>query len=460
LGLTVVDLKTGLGVPHLILPVETAARELDAKLLVSLFAADRGMKVTLGNKALLNLRIGSLAPGVYLSHNFNAGRDRIISIARQLGHHVVAWDEEGLVWINEEIYRRRRADESALRNLEAIFLWGEDQAKALRPLTQKLGVKSMIVGNPRADLLRPELRTLFQQKVTALSAEFGDFILVNSNFGWINHALATHDGSRTDLESAATKSGFPLAYLQHRYEIYQAFTQLIPQIARRFPNRKIVVRPHPSESREGWVRQTQGLDNVIVRYDNDLVPWLLSASHILQNGCTTAVETAMLGRTAISYRPFIHTRYEIPQPNLVSHHAEDAEAVYRLLADNQITDTRPAGFSVVLQHMVASLDGALASERIVDAIVAVSAQGRSASAWGRTFGKALALVRRVEKAATRNTAGSASQPDYISQKFAPTSVGSIRDRLQEFAVLLQKPMPDVNELSDRIFEIRPSRSAV
>jgi surface carbohydrate biosynthesis protein len=138
MGLTVVDMKAGLVVPHLILPVETAARELDAKLLVALFAADRGMKVTLGNKALLNLRIGSLQPGVYLSHNFNAGRDRIISIAKQLGHQVVAWDEEGLVWINEESYRRRRADENALRNLEEIFLWGDEQAEALRPLTENL----------------------------------------------------------------------------------------------------------------------------------------------------------------------------------------------------------------------------------------------------------------------------------------------------------------------------------
>lgn len=455
-----VDLKTGLGVPHLILPVETAARELDAKLLVSLFAADRGMKVTLGNKALLNLQIGSLAPGVYLSHNFNAGRDRIISIARQLGHQVVAWDEEGLVWINEEIYRRRRADENALRNLEAIFLWGEEQAQALRPLTKKLGVKSMVVGNPRADLLRPELRKLFQRKVAALSAEFGDFILFNSNFGWINHALASQDGSRSDLESAATKSGFPLAYLQHRYQIYQAFTQLIPLIAKRFPNRKIVVRPHPSESRDGWVKQTKGLENVTVRYDNDLVPWLLAASHILQNGCTTAVETAVLGRTAISYCPVTCAEHEIPQPNLVSHHAKDAEAVFRLLADSQMTDTQPAGFADSLQHMVASLDGAFASERIVDAIVAISANGKSAGMLERTLGKTLALVRRVEKSVTSNAAGSASQPEYISQKFAPTSVESIRDRLQEFAVLLQKPMPDVTELSDRIFEISRTRPGV
>jgi surface carbohydrate biosynthesis protein len=460
MGLTVVDMKAGLVVPHLILPVETAARELDAKLLVALFAADKGMKVTLGNKALLNLRIGSLQPGVYLSHNFNAGRDRIISIAKQLGHQVVAWDEEGLVWINEESYRRRRADENALRNLEEIFLWGGEQAEALRPLTEKLGVKSIVVGNPRADLLRPELRKLFQRKVDELSSEFGEFILVNSNFGWINHALASQHDSRVDLEAVATKSGFPLAYLQHRYEIYQAFTQLVPQISRRFPNRKIVVRPHPSESREGWVKQTQGLDNVTVRYDSDLVPWLLAASHILQNGCTTAVETAMLGRTAITYRPVIRKEHEIPQPNRVSHHAEDAEAVLRLLADNLITDTITADFSAALQHMVASLDGAFASERIVDAIVAISVQGKPASVLGRMLGKTFAMARRVEKAVVRNSAGSASQPEYISQKFAPTPVKTIRDRLQEFASLLQKPMPEVTELSDRIFEIIPSRTGV
>lgn len=455
-------MNRGLVVPHLIIPVETAARELDAKLLLTLFATHQGMKVTLGNKALLNLRIGSLDPGVYLSHNFNAGRDRIISIARKLGHQVVAWDEEGLVWINAEIYRRRRADENALRNLEAIFLWGDEQAEALRPLTEKLDIKSIITGNPRADLLRPELRKLFQQKIEALSAEFGDFILVNSNFGWINHALASQHDNRADLEAVAAKSGFPLAYLQHRYEIYQAFTQLIPQISRRFPNRKIVVRPHPSESREGWARQTQGLDNVTVRYDNDLVPWLLAASHILQNGCTTAVETAMLGRAAISYRPVIREEHEIPQANLVSHHAEDAEAVLRLVANNKITDTQPAGLAAALQHKVASLNGSFASERIVGAIVSISAQVQPpkilARTLGKTLGKTLAMARRIEKTVARNFAGSASQPDYIAQKFAPTTAGNIRDRLQEFAFLLQKPMPEVKELSDRIFEIRPSQS--
>jgi surface carbohydrate biosynthesis protein len=392
--------------------------------------------------------------------NFNAGRDRIISIARKLGHQVVAWDEEGLVWINEEIYRRRRANVDALRNLEAIFLWGEEQAQALIPMTKHMTVKLIVAGNPRADLLRPELRELFRNKVDALTAEFGDFILVNSNFGWINHALSSgmeNDGQR-DFEVLAAKSGFPLAYLQHRYEIYQAFTRLIPEIAKRFPDRKIVVRPHPSESREGWVKHTSGLPNVIVRYDSDLVPWLLAASHILQNGCTTAVETAILGRVAISYRPVIRQEHEIPQPNRVSYHANNSDAIFAFLADINITDRQPADFREAIDAMVASRQGAFAGEQIVDAIANLSARRGKRQGLQRMLGKILALSRRVEKAVIRNSTGSASQMSYVSQKFPPTPVQSIRNRLNEFAVLLQVAAPDVTEMSDRIFEITPAQS--
>jgi surface carbohydrate biosynthesis protein len=445
---------------HLILPVETAARELDGKLLVALFAANHGMKITLGNKALLNLRIGSLEPGVYLSHNFNAGRDRIISIAKQLGHQVVAWDEEGLVWVNEEIYRNRRANQKALRSLETIFLWGGEQARALCPMTDHLPLTTIVSGNPRADLLRPELRALFRKRKDEIKAEFGDFILVNSNFGWINHVLSTgaQDGDQRDLKTVAAKSGFPLAYLQHRYEIYLAFTQLIPLVAKQFPDRKIVLRPHPSESREGWVHQTKGLDNVIVRYDSDLVPWLLAASHILQNGCTTAVETAMLGRAAISYRPVVLEPHEIPQPNRVSHQAYDTDSVLMLLKDRCVTDTPPEGFGAAIDDMVSSLQGSFASERIVNAILALSANRHSPDPFGRVVGKTQALIRRVEKLISRNRPGSVSQEKYISQKFPPTSLYAVRNRMSEFAALLQRPMPDVTEVADRIFEIRSVRS--
>lgn len=439
---------------HLILPVETAARELEAKLLLALVATQKGMTVTLGNKALVNLRIGSLEPGIYLSHNFNAGRDRIIALARDLGHRIVAWDEEGLVWINAEIYRRRRVNASALAKLDMLFLWGGEQHAAMLPALEGFGGEVKISGNPRADLLRPELRPIYSERVTSLKQDLGDFILVNSNFGWINHALAQgRGGNEEQLKAIAAKSGFPLEYLRHRQKIYRAFVELIPVIAKRFPYRKIVVRRHPSESPEAWIAAVGHLPNVVFKFDSDLVPWLLAAGHILQNGCTTAVETALLGRAAISYRPAIVAEHEIPQPNLVSHQARTANEVMALLADSGTTDTVPPAFSEALDGMVACRSGSLSAQAIVDELLQLSPRGHGG--FERSWAKTRALGRWAEKAVMRHVPGSASQQHYVNQKFPPTSVADIEARLVVLTQHLKLERPSVFGIADRIFRIGP-----
>jgi surface carbohydrate biosynthesis protein len=439
--------------PHLILPVETAARELDAKLLLALFAARSGMTVTIGNKALINLRIGNLEPGIYLSHNFNAGRDRIISIARDLGHRIVAWDEEGLVWINPEIYRQRRANPSALAKLDMLLLWGAEQHEAMLPALAATTASVAVVGNPRADLLRPELRPITDARVRALKQEFGDFILVNSNFGWINHALAEgRDGGLAEhLASAVRKSGFSLAYLQHRHAIYSEFVNLIPVVARQFPNRKIIVRRHPSESADAWGRALGATPNVEFKFDSDLVPWLLAAAHILQNGCTTAVETALLGRAAISYRPTIMPEHEIPQPARVSHHAHTAEDVVALLQDEAATDRVPQSFTAALDTMVAARSGALSSARICDELQKL--HPAKVSGLQRNTARTKAFVRRMEKNLLRHIPGSASQQHYVDQKFPAMPVTEIEARLGLLSRQLDIAMPRVHGVSDRIFRI-------
>lgn len=443
---------------HLILPVETAARELDAKLLLALFAAHGGMQVTLGNKAFINLDIAKLDPGIYLSHNFNAGRDRIIAIARDLGHRIVAWDEEGLVWINEEIYRSRRVNPSALARLDVLLLWGKEQHRAIQPMLTGNRPEVRSVGNPRADLLRPELRRIYEDRAEALRKELGDFILMNSNFGWINHALAnSRAGSvQEHLVATAAKSGFPLAYLQHRHAIYQSFVELVPEIARMFPARKIIVRRHPSESPEAWVRAIGQIPNVEFRYDSDLVPWLLAAGHILQNGCTTAVETALLGRAAISFRPVVVEAHEIPQPNRVSHQAHSVADVMAMLSDPGLTDRVAPAFKTALDDMVTSRTGQLAAERIVTDLHKLVAESPvRASSMKRLKATAQATARRLEKAMLQHIPGSSSQLHYISQKFPPTPVGEIRTRLDQLAGKLNMSAPLVRQLQDRIFRIEP-----
>ena len=315
--------------PTLYIPVETAARELDGKLLLSLFAVEKGFPVVLGNRALMSNALHGFEPGVFLSHNFDKGRRRILRIARDLGFTTVGWDEEGLVWVSPEIYRSRRVDAGAVETLGAIYAWGEEHAAALAPVTEPARVRVVKAGNPRADLLRPELRGLYEGPVGALRSELGRFILINSNFGWLNYALGSgsSDAGGDGLQELARRSGHPEEFLRFRLDVFEAFVKALPRLARTFADRTIVVRPHPSEDPAVWESAAAGLKNVVVRYDHELIPWLLAADVIVHNGCTTAVEAAALGRAPIAFCPVHGGPHEIPQPRAVSLVAEDEETL-------------------------------------------------------------------------------------------------------------------------------------
>ena len=81
----------------LIIPVESQVRELDAKLLLACAAAERGFPVVIGSRAFVHYEIAAMPRGVYLAKSMRTLSERMFEILRQLGHEIVAWDEEALV---------------------------------------------------------------------------------------------------------------------------------------------------------------------------------------------------------------------------------------------------------------------------------------------------------------------------------------------------------------------------
>ena len=53
-------------------------------------------------------------------------------IMHNLGHKIVAWDEEALVRFPRDDYYRRRLSPKALRRVSHLFAWGEDDAQLFR----------------------------------------------------------------------------------------------------------------------------------------------------------------------------------------------------------------------------------------------------------------------------------------------------------------------------------------
>ena len=100
---------------------------------------------------------------------------------------------------------------------------------------------------------------------------------------------------------------------------------------------------------------------------------MIASKALIHNGCTTAVEAAILGTPAVAFQPVTDDTYDMILPNSLSHHAcdlTDVEKTVRAIVDGALgvrddpEVARDPGRSIV-----AALDGPLAADRMIDVLV-------------------------------------------------------------------------------------------
>lgn len=432
----------------LILPCETRVREFDAKLLLACHAVERGYDVIVGWKRSIDLNVLKLPRGIYVGKSVTNRNLIMFRILRRLGHLLTAWDEEGLVYASTEVYHRTKIGLEALNEPQALFAWGEANAEAWRGFPGFDGGPIHVTGNPRTDLLRPELRDFFAEQVQELRQSYGDFVLVNTNFSRLNHYYAWQSRQRKLLEDgggAITDEADPrLGWAAHKAALFEAFLAMVPALARRFPETTVVLRPHPSESAKTWLDATADCPNVRVVHQGNIAAWLQAAKATVHNGCTTAVESCLLGRTALAYQPVTSAAYDHYLPNGVSIPCADTtelmDQVAAALGDGIVEDPVAAAerHALAASH-VASLEGASACDRILDALEqhrrelpqptrVASRLGAMAAAQGR------ALFKRVAGLVPHN-------PNHIAYQrhmFPPLEGAEVEAIVARYGDLLQR----------------------
>lgn len=324
---------------QLLLPVEVAPRELKAKLLLGLHAAATGWRVYLGEPGAVQLLARDLEPSVYIEKNINPRRQSLFDGLAARGHELIAWDEEGLAVLDYDWYVTKNIKHAMLGRVGAFLCWGEDEREAIARRYPDCAARLVVTGNPRGDLLRPEWRALLDDDAAVYRQRHGSYILVVSSFSRVNRFLG---GTREDFVRNIQKSfdlpvdrlDFLRGSLVHCEQVFEAFKALIPKLATAFPDRTIIVRPHPSERHETWTDLAAGLPNVAVTFEGEATGWIAGADAVLHNGCTTAVECFALGRLPICYRPVISELYDVELPNALSLHADsEDDLLLRLRAE-------------------------------------------------------------------------------------------------------------------------------
>jgi surface carbohydrate biosynthesis protein len=454
----------------LILPVESQVRELDGKLLLACAAAERGFPVLIGSRAFVHYDITAMPRGVYLAKSMRSLSDRMFEILRQLGHEIVAWDEEALVRFPQEDYYRRRLSPKALGLVSHLLAWGEDDAAIFRKFPAYPGTPIHVTGNPRIDLIRPDLRAYFDPEVAELRRRFGDFVMINTNFGYVNafaSSLNLMQESKTPgagpVEGKNTlgmTTDFARGLAAHKQALFEHFRKLVPALARAMPDHTIVLRPHPAEGHETWKEAARGCRNVHVVNEKSVIPWLVATTVLVHNGCTTAVEAAVLDRPAVAYRPLTHSTFDLELPNSLSHETFDLDELVtkvRAIAAGELGASNGGARRAILERHIASLEGPLAADRMVGAICEAGYHDRTPprpSILRYLQGWLHARGRTAVKQIYRRRPGHRNADEFHEHRFPGTSVEDLRQRIRRLDDQLGRfGQLRVEEFSSHIFRI-------
>ncbi len=126
-----------------------------------------------------------------------------------------------------------------------------------------------------------------------------------------------------------------------------------------------------------------------------MVPWLIGAKALIHNNCTTGVEAAVIATPVLNFRPWVSDEFDNPLVHAFGQDCRDAEQlaaeITRIVAGEATGLTKAR--EEKLRHHIVSLDGALASDRIVDMLEAETGSEPNIGARGK-FAKRFARYLR------------------------------------------------------------------
>jgi surface carbohydrate biosynthesis protein len=349
---------------RLIMPIETVARELDARLYLSLKLLNSKpgeWEIVFGHhkkcgkymKSDRNTHLGF----IYLSSGLMKNSAHFKNIVKDSGKYCLM-DEEGGVFGAYETkgFPRGGYNHKGLQYIDRIFFWGEEERghwfRRHKLLKQKQAVLS---GNPRFDISKKDFNMYFE-KTSQIDKYRKNYILVIFAFGTVNPIIpmelearywaSISEGSKLEawnIERKFQEKSFPL-YLEG-----------IKKLIERNSDQQFVIRPHPVENIETYQYEFSKFQNVEINNSGPVQEWLPKAKLFIHNGCTTAIEAAINGLTPICFAPFVDKEsiqvltYEVS--HVIENSADLSELVHRSLNTEVQLEDQKGDLSFLKKHI-------------------------------------------------------------------------------------------------------------
>ena len=285
-------------------------REFLSNLLLSVIASNKNFKVYIGTGKVYQflLKKNLLKPGIFHTKSITHGSEKT-NFHKKLKKKkfiITSIDQEhGVIDSGsfEDLFIKPRVNQKDLDLCDAYFCWGKFDFQNLRKNFKKTNIFFQ-TGSPRVDLWKKRFNILWKNNYI----EHKNYILFISNFSFCNNYYSFKEIMNRKKKEGYYKRSPNLKKEEIKYYKYQKktllkFAQVIKKASKKFPNKIIYVRPHPTEKKEFWSKNLKNLKNVFIKDEKDISNYINKAEVVIQNGCTSAVESYIRKIPVVNYLP-------------------------------------------------------------------------------------------------------------------------------------------------------------
>lgn len=259
--------------------VEISARELDAKLLLAVFAASEGHQVLISDldSLILGIEKKLLPPGIFHTKSLTPTIEKIKrhQMLIDRGFLITSMDEEGALDIETyEQFSKTRYSDTTIKQSSAVFTWGDNDTEALNRHYTKDASKIFKTGSPRVDIWKPIFSDYWSYNKKIPSKPF---LLISSNMGYGNNYFSfyelvkkRHAMGYYEREPELIEEDFEVTSQQYLTTLN--FIKAIRHLSEHNNGYDIILRPHPTENIDAWKLYLKGLPNVhVIREELDII---------------------------------------------------------------------------------------------------------------------------------------------------------------------------------------------
>lgn len=366
-----------------ILPIEIKSRELIARILVAHHLIQNGYGVIITKWGPHGSIVDALPTGLWLVNNLLPGIRHCISQLRRNGNVIHVSDEEGLFARSEKAYMTRILSDN-YRTIHKVYCWNKKQKEWIDKVYPDQRNKTLLIGNPRLNVLRPMFSELYSTSVGQLQNQYNKIILIVGRFSLRlagseeepenAFAFLLHTMRLNGLISSLEDETVLRARFDHYEAIAKAFQNIIHDIAKSYPSCTVLIRPHPCESQTIWKGIANQYPNVSVEADGSLTNLVKSSKVVIQYNSTSALECLLSNIPSISYAPAQYEGEMSPLFEKISIYTRTKQDLLKELDKVLSTGTNPyadqyASFLEILQKHSVNTSSDSAAIAVTDAII-------------------------------------------------------------------------------------------